>query len=478
MRRRVPIALALACCVLMVACGGSMKSSPAGNGVPISLAIRDTPPNGVAVLFFEASITGASLQPTDAKKPAASLMTTPVEVEFGHLQTDTAFLSLSGAPPDSYQSMTLTFDHAVMTIVNHSKMPISSCAVNSVCELTPAFTPTMATVTGASFPITISQNSVVGIQLDFNLDSSVQSDLSINPMVTVKHLTQRSDSDKEQEMENVDEIDGQVTAVGSNQFTLTNEHSGRSFTIMVDSNTVFEDFDRSGCTASPADFTCVQTGQILNVDLSGNGMGTMLAKRVEFEESANHEAIKGTITSVDSTTQFHMVVFNEEPGMNGIAEGSPVTVMIQSTAVFEVGREEMGEDDGFDFSGLSFASGADLLIGQDVQIRPGTISSSGGQTTVTTNLVRLWPSQITGTVGNIDQSTGNFTLTPTSSLFTGTTPPITSISVVTLSNTDMEDGSGSSLPAKGSTVSVKGLLFNTSPTPTFVTRTMREQFGD
>jgi len=146
--------------------------------------------------------------------------------------------------------------------------------------------------------------------------------------------------------------------------------------------------------------------------------------------------------------------------------------------VFEVGREEMGEDDGFDFSGLSFASGADLLIGQDVQIRPGTISSSGGQTTVTTNLVRLWPSQITGTVGNIDQSTGNFTLTPTSSLFTGTTPPITSISVVTLSNTDMEDGSGSSLPAKGSTVSVKGLLFNTSPTPTFVTRTMREQFGD
>jgi hypothetical protein len=68
--------LALACCVLKVACGGSMKSSPAGNnGVPISLAIRDTPPNGVAVLFFEASITGASLQPTDAKKPAASLMT-------------------------------------------------------------------------------------------------------------------------------------------------------------------------------------------------------------------------------------------------------------------------------------------------------------------------------------------------------------------------------------------------------------------
>jgi hypothetical protein len=269
-----------------------------------------------------------------------------------------------------------------------------------------------------------------------------------------------------------------VTAVGSNQFTLMNEHSGQSFTIMVDSNTVFEDFDRSGCTANPADFTCVQTGQILNVDLSGNGMGAMLAKRVEFEESANREAIKGTITSVDSTTQFQMVVFNEEPAMNGITEGSPVTVMIQPGAVFEVGREEMGEDGGFSMSGFSFSSSADLLVGQDVQIRPGTVSSSGGQTTVTTDLVRLWPSQITGTVGNIDQSTGNFTLTPTSPLFTGATPPITSIGVVTLSNMDMEDGSGSSLPATGSTVSVKGLLFNTSPTPTLVTRTMREQFGD
>jgi len=50
----------------------------------------DTPPNGVAVLFFEAMITGVNLQPSDAMKPAVSALTTPVEVEFGHLQTDTA----------------------------------------------------------------------------------------------------------------------------------------------------------------------------------------------------------------------------------------------------------------------------------------------------------------------------------------------------------------------------------------------------
>jgi hypothetical protein len=40
------------------------------------------------------------------------------------------------------------------------------------------------------------------------------------------------------------------------------------------------------------------------------------------------------------------------------------------------------------------------------------------------------------------------------------------------------DSSGSGLPAVGSAVSVKGLLFNTPGTPTLVTRTMRQQHGD
>ena len=252
------------------------------------------------------------------------------------------------------------------------------------------------TVTGTPFPITISQNSVVGIELDFDVAASVQNNLWINPTVTVKNLIQREDSDETQEMEKLDEIDGKVTMLGTNQLTLTNESSGQSFTVMVDSNTVYEDFDRSGCTASPAEFTCVQAGQILDVELSENGTGSMLAKRVEFEEDANHQALKGTITNVDSPAQFEMVVFNEEPAMNAITEGSLVTVMIQPNAMFQVGTEEVGEDGGFSMSSFSFSSSADLLVGQDLQIRPGTVTSNGGQTTVTTDLLRLWPSQITG----------------------------------------------------------------------------------
>jgi len=473
MWRSISYALALCGCVLLAGCGGSMNSPQTKSGVPMSLTIGDAPPGGVAVVFFEATISGASLQPSDMSKSAVAVLTTPVEVEFSHLQTDTAFVSLTNIPPDTYSSMKLTFGNATLTIVNHSGTMVVSCADNSVCELTPSFSASSVTVTGPSFPLTISPQSVVGIRLDFNVDSSVQPDLTINPVVTVKKLTVRQ-QDEQEEMERLDEIDGQVAAVGTNQFTLTTGHSGQSFTINVDTNTVFEDFDHSGCTVSPANFSCVQTGQVLDVDLSENGSGAMLAKRVEFEEHANMQAIRGTITSVDSSTQFHMVVFNEEPTVSGLSEGSPVVVTIAPNATFQLGMEETGEDGGFSFSGLSFASGADLMVGQDVQVRPGGVSSAGGIATLTTDLVRLRPSQITGQIGSIDSGRGTFTLTGLSPLFTGATPPVTKIKVMTLSDMDFTDLAGLGQLTLGDTVSVKGLLFNTPTTPTLVTRTMSE----
>jgi len=475
MRRTVPFALALLSSAILAACGGSMNSMNPSSGVPMTLTIGDTPPSGVAVLFFEVSITGASLQPSDSSKPGVSVLSSPVEIEFGHLQTDRAFLSLANVAPDTYASLKLTFGNAQLTIMNHSGAAIGSCANNTVCELTPNFNPSSVTLSSAPFPITVDVNSVFGIKLDFNVNSSIQNDLSINPMVTVAQVIHREDADEGQEMEDLDEVEGQVTAVGTNQFTLMNRRSGQSFMIDVDSNTMFEDFGRAGCTANPQDFTCVKIDQILQVNLSENGAGAMLAKRVEFEEDASKQAIKGTITSVDGSTQFHMVVFREEPDVNGISAGSTVAVTIAPNATFQVGMAETGEHGGFSFLNFSFASSADLLVGQDVQIRPTTVATTGGVTTVTTDLVRLWPSQIAGQVGTINSTNGTFTLTKLSPLFTGATPPITTITVQTLPFMNFEDFPGQALLAVGDTVSVKGLLFNTAGTPTLVGRTVRHQ---
>jgi hypothetical protein len=173
-----------------------------------------------------------------------------------------------------------------------------------------------------------------------------------------------------------------------------------------------------------------------------------------------------------------MVVFLEEPAVNGISEGSPVAVTIAPSATFQVGMEEMGDDGGFAMLGFGFASSADLMVGQDVQIRPGTVTTTGGATTITTDLVRLWPSQITGQVGSIDSGMGTFTLTNLSPLFTGATPPVTTIKVQMLSFMNFEDFPNQASLAVGDTVSVKGLLFNTPTTPTLVTRTIHDHIGD
>jgi hypothetical protein len=475
MWRNTLVALLLLSCAFLGSCGGGSMSTPPPtvNGAPMSLTIRDTPPSGVAVLFFEALITGGSLQPSDMTKAAVPVVTTPVEVEFGHLQTDTAFLSLSNIPADTYKSLTLTFGSAVLTIVNHSVAAIGSCAINTVCQITPSFNPSTATLT-SPFPITVDADSTFGIKLDFNVNASLQSDLSVNPMVSVVNVTHRRREDDQDDMERADDVDGQVTAVGKNMFTLMNERSGQSFTINVDNNTTFDDFDRGSCSASPQNFSCVMMGQIVEVDLSESGMGSMLAKRVKLEAQANQEALKATITSVDSSTQFHAVVFNEEPTVSGVSEGSAVVVTIASGASFFASSEEMGEDGGFTLTGLSFASAADLMVGQDVQIHPQTVSSTGGVTTITADRIRLRPSQVTGQVGTVNTD-GTFTLTPVSSLLTGATPAVTAIKVIPVFEMEFEDISGLSGLAAGNTVSVRGLLFNTSGTPTLLANAIRKQ---
>ena len=138
----------------------------------------------------------------------------------------------------------------------------------------------------------------------------------------------------------------------------------------------------------------------------------------------------------------------------------------------------LGEHGGFDNFGFNFASSADLLVGQDVQVRPGSMASASGIVTVTTNLVRLWPSQISGQVGSNDSGKGMFTLTNLSPLFTGATPPVTTITVQMLGEMELDDAPSQASPTVGSTISVKGLLFNTGGTPTLVTRTMNDHHGD
>jgi len=453
--------------VFLAGCGSSSTTSvnqkpPAGMS-NVSLTMGDTPPSGVTVLSFQIQVTGATLASSSG---SVSILKEPVEVEVTKLQTEAAFLSTAGVAAGTYQSISATFANAKLTIQNNSGAAIGSCANGAVCELQPPINPAAVTYSSAPFPITLTANTPTGLKLDFNLNQSIQSDLSINPTVTFTQLTVSADNG-ESEMEQIDDLMGQVTAVSSanNQFTLQTGN-GQTLTINVNSNTQFENLDSAGLANS---FASVQAGQTLEVNAALQSDGSLLATKVELKqtqtEAAMQMGIEGTITSVDSATQFHMVVLNEMEGMASIQPGNPVVVTIASGATFNIDMDGLTVP-----SGLTFAGASDLMVGQDVQV---FLASGSTGTNVTTNQITLRMSQITASVSAT--SAAGFTLTGLPGLFT--TAGITSIQVVVLPVTQYENVSGLSGLSTGNSVSVRGLLFNTPGTPTLIAAEVREQTG-
>ncbi len=261
----------------------------------------------------------------------------------------------------------------------------------------------------------------------------------------------------------MDEVHGKVTAKGTNQFTLQTR-SGTSLTINVDANTRFDDFDEAGLVNT---FASLAVGQTVEVDLRLMPGGGFLARKVELEnrenEQENEEEVEGVVTGVDTTTQtIHIVVLDEMPDITGINLGNQVDVKVQSGALFRIRPEELSVP-----AGLAFTSLSDVMVGQEIQVRRRSGSTG---TTVQTDLVRLRMTQFTAKVAAAP-SGNTFTLNSLPPIFTGATPPVTSITVQTSSQTNFGNGSLGSLTA-GTSVSVRGLLFK-GATPTLVAKKVR-----
>jgi hypothetical protein len=431
---------------LLTGCGGgsSISNLPPAN-TSIALSFRDAPPAGVSVLSFEITVVSAVLQPG-----SVSLVNSPINIEVEKLETETAFLNLGGAP-GNYSSIQVTFSNPSLTFLNNSGATIGNCANGAVCQIKPTLNSSVVNFSGAPFPISVSANSLVGLVLDLDLNNSIQNNLSVTPTITVAQLPALQGTGQLEEIEFV----GQVKSVGSNQFTIQAFFSGLTLTVNVDGNTQFEDF--GGCQAG--NISCLAMNQIVEVELGLMSGGTLLAKEVELEANAQDQEIEGVITSLaNPPTQFNMVVLDEEPGVNQVPMGSLVTVTLSPTASFSIAKKDL------DTSGFSFASSTDLLVGQEVQVRPLTVVTGAGAITITTDRVRLRFSQFTATVASV--SGGNFTVNNLPPLFAAATPtPINQIQVNTSSKTEFEGVSGTGSLTAGATVSVEGLLFNTTSNP-------------
>jgi hypothetical protein len=457
------LAIPIIAAVCLAGCNGTSTSpnSSSSGMVPVSMTIHDTPPSGVSILSFEIHITGAALQPSDSTASAVSLISAPDEIELEHLQTSSAFLGSSSVPAGTYNSLTVTFANPQMTIQNNTAAAITvggqTCNVGQICEVKPTLNQASVTVNAnPPFPITLSATAPVNLGMDFNLNSSIGSDLSITPTVTVTSAT--SSAGKSGDQEDI-ELVGSVTGVdSSNQsFTLQIPLSGQTDTIMTTSTTEFG-FENDNCSAN--NFSCLATGQTVKVEAQMNN-GALTAKDVEGIALPKTQTVMGTVVSLDATqNQFQLVLQDIEDSQDAqtLTLGLPVMVTVQSGATFDVNAG------GLSLGGLNFSSFSNLLLGQEISVAVSGVQSSTSGIALTTNHVTLDMSEISGTVASVDASGNTLTLTNLPSLFTSN--GITQILVQVGSSTQYENTTGLGALSTNQTVSVGGLLL---PNPSSTT---------
>ena len=457
--------------ILLAGCGGSMSAPAMGPGPQaalVSVSLTDAPPAGVTVLTFEVTVTGATLNPGSADLLAGR---GPVRIEIKRLETENAFLSTANIPSGNYTSLNLTFSSPELTFRNDAGATLAGCAPGSVCEIKPSGTLT-ATVNGQFNTMSGTQT---GVLVDLNLANLITPSLGVDFSAATAVTATQQTKDGEGELEDLDDLDGIVANPSSSQFTLQTTDMG-NITVAIDSNTQFDGFDACAAANAP----CGQSGQSVEVDLMLLASGTFLAKKIELQDDAQQAAddeLEGIVSKIDSPSQFEMVVNDELRAVANVSVGDPVTVMLTTSGggtSFQVDANGLTIPSTLQqgFEGATDTS--QLLPGQTVQVRK--LAMTGGPApaaiTVTTDRVRLRDTRFTATVSGAP-SGSNFSVGGLPGLFTAA--GVSQIQVQTSSQTNFENVSGVSSLADGSTVSLRGLLFISTPNPVLIADKVRKR---
>jgi hypothetical protein len=416
----------------------------------VSFTVRDAPPTGVTVVSFKIDIVGAALQSNSGN---VSLLngSEPAEIELTKLETESALLGTSQVPAGTYTGLQITLANPDLTVFNNSGAAIGSCANNSACEFKPAASGSV-TFTAPPFPLTLSANSSSALQLDVNLNNIINSDFSLN-LTGANILTVTQVAVAPGDQENETDVSGQIKSIGTNQFVLQDSSSAMMVTITVNSQTVYKEFDEAGCQA--ANFSCLAPGQTVEVEQTLQSDGTLVASRVGLKESEHGEEVEGSIVSLSGNppTQLQMVVLDEVPNITGVSVGNSVTVNIQNGASFQMDSSEAPIP-----NGLSFASAADLLVGQEIHVRPDSVTA-GPPISISTSSIRLTETELTASVKSVNGSLIKLQNLPAQFGMAG----ITEIQVQTSQQTEFENISGAGALNPGDLISVRGLLFKATP---------------
>ncbi len=196
-------------------------------------------------------------------------------------------------------------------------------------------------------------------------------------------------------------VTGQVTAVGTNQVTVTDTETGQTLTLGTTNNTVFNNFNTSSTCTTANTLACVQKDQIvsLNFGTTGASGATATISSISLQNGIT-QGVTGTVLGVNSgSNTAEVVITGITPAFatanSGVKVGQVVTVNTNPQTTFSV------ESNGATLpSGLNFASLSDVGVGQSLALSSTAFTAGTGSApgSITADQVILAPTQFTGTI--------------------------------------------------------------------------------
>ncbi len=383
MRKFLALVLLVFIAAFLIGCSAGSGSNGGGGSNSGSVFVVGEDAPLPSVVSFNITINSITLNNGSSSVQA---LAQPTTVDFGRLMGLRSLLAFNTIKPGTYTSATFTLANPVISYVDMSTNPPSSQTVGGTltnAKVTVAFP--------ANAPLVVSNNSLGGLHMDFNLAKSLTingSAISVNPVIYIQAVSASDDLGK------ITEFVGSVVSLGTNSFSLQGPW-GFQETIVVNSQTLFN----SGYSLST-----VPVNSITAVQGTLQSDGSILASNVEVV-TTDEAFISGRVLAVN-LPYVTMFVAEELPNM------SP-TLPVDKVYTVNLGAVASNNYEVCFFDNLftqSLFNSSSIVIGQRIFVGGTFQNSVFTPDLVSLRLQGVWGALVPGTVavGNTPPNQGSF----------------------------------------------------------------------
>ncbi len=430
--------------VFAIGCGGGGSNGLGASPTPTpgtagasnaQVRFGDAPAD--SVISFEVSVSALSLTPSNGSADVSVSVPANNRLELTHASGKFEPFVTGNLPQGTFNAVKMTLVNPELTFLTSTGTPVHLSPGGSTTisvPLSPALTvgasPLVFNIdVNIANSITLTGTTITGIAFNSN---------SFN--ITAKAPgAQASQQDDDGEIE---DVQGQVTAVNGSNFTMTVGQTKSSLTFATDSTTQFKD----GVTTLASTLN-----QVVTVEGFTRSDGSLFAKEVEGLESQTGSEMEGLITAISGTTLTVNAQDGIGSGMDDTKIGASFSVNVAGLSASKF-RVKTGNGFGGSLPSATFPfDGTTIHVGQRIEVDSNaTMPPANGAISV--DKIILQQQGISGTVANNAASTFDVNLAADSAL--AVLSGQTVVHVTRVSGTDVRTN-----PANNAGIRVRGLLF-------------------